>query len=211
MFIAIPRNVRDYTEFSGKIQYRQHQNKGLALANGQQMLYFDGKPLAIRNRETCYRTTVHRVELEPSSVPSLSGIETVIFKQQKDGWEREFQDEVIAYEKLKDLQGVVVPRLLGQGSLDGLPALILSEVPGTPIQDIAYDWQMIDENLLGKQLTKVLRILYDHGAEYYDFKLDNFLLCADTARYGLLILSKFGFPTTFALGENVLTFLASIP
>lgn len=82
--------------------------------------------------------TVHRLELDQRS-PRPGLPRTVILKQQKDGWEEEFQNEIHVYDRLKELQGAVIPRFLGQGSFNGLPALILSEVVGTTLYDFAHN------------------------------------------------------------------------
>ncbi|KOS42182.1 hypothetical protein ACN38_g6954, partial [Penicillium nordicum] len=49
---------------------------------------------------------------------------TVIVKQQKINWEDEFKQEIQAYEKLKELQGTVIPIFYGQGSFNDLDARV---------------------------------------------------------------------------------------
>ncbi|PYH97163.1 hypothetical protein BO71DRAFT_396434 [Aspergillus ellipticus CBS 707.79] len=77
--------------------------------------------------------TVSRLKLEPGSfrytIPPTAT--SVIVKQQKDGWEREFEDEKkTTYLRLKTLQGEVLPYFYGAGYFDGLPVLILSDIDG---------------------------------------------------------------------------------
>lgn len=81
------------------------------------MFYLDARPITAKYIEQLHprRKTVHRLEPESSSFrhtipPSVT---TVIVKQRKDGWEEEFGLEKEAYEKLNDLQGVVIPQLYG--------------------------------------------------------------------------------------------------
>ncbi|KAJ5204949.1 uncharacterized protein N7498_005828 [Penicillium cinerascens] len=80
------------------------------------------------------RPTVYRLELEE---PRLGLPATVIVKQEKPKREAEFRDEIFAYKRLRELQGTVIPTLFGQGSFNGRPALILSEIGGITLRDLA--------------------------------------------------------------------------
>ncbi|PLB54085.1 hypothetical protein P170DRAFT_8147 [Aspergillus steynii IBT 23096] len=117
------------------------------------MLYLDGQPIAAKKVEQLHprRKTVHRLEIEPCSsrhiIPPTTT--TVIVKQQKDGWEEEFRLEREAYDRLHELQGTMIPVLFGQGSFNGLPALILSDIAGTTLHDIK-----VQQCLLQSQLEK---------------------------------------------------------
>ncbi|KAJ5191312.1 uncharacterized protein N7498_010297 [Penicillium cinerascens] len=104
-----------------------------------QQFYLDSLPITAEYVEQLHPShpTVHRLRLLPGSFrhnipPSVI---TIIIKQQKDGWEKEFEVEKGAYEKLDELQGIVIPELYGQGSFNGVPALILSDVAGNTQQD----------------------------------------------------------------------------
>jgi hypothetical protein len=55
---------------------------------------------------------------------------TKIVLKQKDGWEEEFDNEIAAYERLKCLQGLVIPRCYGQAQYEGTHALVLSDIGG---------------------------------------------------------------------------------
>lgn len=120
------------------------------------------------------RKTLHRLTLEPI----IDFPRTIIVKQQKEGWEKEFQSEIQTYEKLKLLQGKVIPQYFGQRLFNEAPALFLSEVPGTTLHDIAHDneWN-IEQTLLESQLKKSLMALSEQGAVFWDAKLDNFMFC----------------------------------
>jgi hypothetical protein len=52
----------------------------------------------------------------------------VVVKKQMDGYDEEFQTEVSAYAHLRDLQGEVIPKLYGIGTLHGVPAIVLSRL-----------------------------------------------------------------------------------
>ena len=47
-----------------------------------------------------------------------------------------FQNEIYAYKRLKMLQGALIPTLFGQGSFNGRPALVLSEIDGITLRQL---------------------------------------------------------------------------
>lgn len=104
---------------------------------------------------------------------------SIIIKQQKEDWEEEFEDEQTAYTKLKDLQGKVIPYFYGQGYYDGLPALVLSDIPGITLEDLTRSNEEVPENLIKSYLEDVFDKLSKYQAFYLDQKLDNFILCGD--------------------------------
>lgn len=77
----------------------------------------------------------------------------------------------------------MIPQLYGQGSFNGLLALILSDIAGTTLYDLAYKTIKIQEKTLEtleSRLIDALKKLYKHSAEHWDQKLDNFLFCDNT-------------------------------
>ncbi|GLB01604.1 hypothetical protein AtubIFM57258_000013 [Aspergillus tubingensis] len=129
------------------------------------------------------RRTVYRLHLEPGSsyyrhiIPEPAT--SIIIKQQKEDWEEEFEDEKTAYTKLKDLQGEVIPYFYGQGYYDGLPALIISDIPGITLYDLARSNEEVPEKLIKSYLEDVFDKLSKYRAFHCDQKLDNFILCGD--------------------------------
>lgn len=138
--------------------------------------------------------TVHRLETEPSSRHHAlpENVKSVIVKQQKDGWAAEFQCEKEAYKRLEDLQGTTIPRLLGEGSLNGIPALILSEIPGSTLSDLARSEVKVPEETLQRQLEQALYNLQKYGVEYGDLRPENFLVC-DNGKMVILDLEDVSF------------------
>ncbi|KAB8261762.1 hypothetical protein BDV32DRAFT_148087 [Aspergillus pseudonomiae] len=143
------------------------------------------------------RRTVYRLKLKPGSYryPIPEGATSIIIKQQKEDWEEEFKDEEIAYNKLEALQGKVIPYFYGQGYFDGLPALILSDINGVPLSDLARNNDEVSEDLLKAYLEKVFKQFSKYGALYRDQKLDNFLLCVDKVM--AVDLERVEFPDQF--------------
>lgn len=125
------------------------------------------------------RRTVYRFTLEPGSyrhsIPQT--VTSLIVKQQKDDWEEEFENEKVVYDKLKELQGKVIPFFFGQGYYDGLPALILSEIDGVTLHEMARSKNDFPKEVLRTHLENVFRQFSEYGALYRDQRLDNFILC----------------------------------
>ncbi|BCR99164.1 uncharacterized protein AKAW2_40847A [Aspergillus luchuensis] len=125
--------------------------------------------------------TVYRFHLEQNSyrhmIPETAT--SIIIKQQKEDWEEEFEDEKTAYTKLKSLQGEVIPYFYGEGYYDGLPALLLSDIRGITLDDLARSNEKVPEKLIKSYLEDVFEKLSTYEAFYLDQKLDNFILCGD--------------------------------
>jgi serine/threonine protein kinase len=134
------------------------------------------------------RPTVFRLELDQLR---LGLPEAVIVKQQKDKRDDEFRNEILAYERLKELQGTVIPTLFGQGSFNGRPALILSEVDGITLRQLAET--DVQEKTLETQLEKAIKALHQKGAEYGDLNLGNFLFCKN-GEVAIVDLEEVEFP-----------------
>ncbi|KAH8430073.1 uncharacterized protein LDX57_007744 [Aspergillus melleus] len=131
------------------------------------------------------RSTVYRLKLKLAShqnvIPDMAT--SVIVKQQKDGWEEEFEVEKMAYNRLAQLQGEVIPYFYGQGSFNGLPAIVLSDIDGIAPDYLARSSNdEISEDSLEAYLEKVFREFSKCGVLYRDQKLDSFLLCYDKDR-----------------------------
>lgn len=72
----------------------------------------------------------------------------------------------------------MIPVFYGRGQLDGIPALILSELHGVTLEDLARSSNYeVPEESLKAYLEEVFEELSKHKALYRDQKLHNFLLC----------------------------------
>lgn len=141
-----------------------------------------------------YRATLHRLTRDLTLEPLGDLPETIVIKEQKDGWEEQFQHEIEVYKRLMDLQGTVIPQFFGTGYLDGIPALFLQEINGITLHDLAHTKKHINEETLRPPLEKALRALTERGAVYWDSKLDNFMFCEDGAVV-IIDLEEVTFPT----------------
>ncbi|KAJ5267823.1 hypothetical protein N7478_010631 [Penicillium angulare] len=139
-------------------------------------LCFGDKSITVKKDEllNSIRPTVYRLELEE---PRHGLPRMVIVKQEKPEQEYEFEQEKNAYEKLQDLQGTLIPTLFGQGYFNGRPALILSEIEGITLRDLAKFQSRISEKILEICLEEAFEKLNNYGAEYCDLNLGNFLFC----------------------------------
>ncbi|KAJ6003768.1 hypothetical protein N7522_006460 [Penicillium canescens] len=143
-----------------------------------QAVFLDDHPQPIAARsigQLNQHGTVHLLELDAKSSPR-DFPSKVIVKQEKDGWQTEFRREKEAYKRLRSLQGEVIPEYLGEGMFNDRPAIILSEIVGTPLHLLARETE-VDEEALRLQLMDAFKALYEKEAKYWDERLDNFLLC----------------------------------
>lgn len=98
----------------------------------------------------------------------------IVLKKNKDDWEEEFITEKATYEKLRCLQGHVIPINYGQIEYDGAPALILSDIGGACLAE--PEGAVLDEQELRPLLSQALGALASLGISHDDIKLDNFHL-----------------------------------
>jgi serine/threonine protein kinase len=121
------------------------------------------------------RDNVYRCKLdEPCAGLPLS----LVVKKQKTGWQEQFNMEIEAYGTLQELQGTVIPRFYGQCTVNGVPALLLSDIGGRTLETLAQN-DDVPVKSLKTLLARALSALSTHGAIYSDPRLDNFLLCDD--------------------------------
>lgn len=65
---------------------------------------------------------------------------TVVVKQLKSpDWEEEFDTEILMYERLRPLQGSIVPVFYGETKVEGERALVLEDVGGRTLGAVAFD------------------------------------------------------------------------
>ena len=98
----------------------------------------------------------------------------VILKTQKPepGWEDEWANEKRMYNKLKDLQGKVIPTFYGEARYNGQPALILSYVEG----QVLFEASHLEVAEVRLKLEETLLLLQGHGVYQDDPTLANLIL-----------------------------------
>lgn len=158
-----------------------------------QVFYFNTIPIRVETVQNLDpRRAVYRLILDKCQ--ELHGLPTVvIIKKMKDGWHDEFEQEKEAYERLKSLQGSVIPTFFGEGTFNGSPIIIISEVVGKTLHDLAHRKVPISLGELQRLLEKAMWLLHSCGAEYLDQRLDNFFLC-DTGEVMIVDLEQVTFP-----------------
>ena len=102
------------------------------------VFYFNTIPIRVETVQNLDpRRAVYRLILD--TCQELHGLPTVVIvKKMKDGWHDEFEQEKEAYERLKSLQGSVIPTFFGEGTFNGSPIIIISEVVGKTLHDLAH-------------------------------------------------------------------------
>lgn len=102
---------------------------------------------------------------------------------------------------MENLQGNLIPQLFGQYDFDGVPALILSEIIGVTLHNLARGKKSIDEKAIESQLRAAFRSMSAYGAIYWDQRLDNFLLCnngdCNDGKVMVVDLEEVRFPAIF--------------
>lgn len=103
--------------------------------------------------------------------------EQIILKQQS-GWPQLFLAELAFYKNAKSLQdGGFVPHYHGLARIDGVEALVLSDLGGTMIHDNPSLAE--DEDMLREKLTELLTSIRTAGVVHEDITVLNVLHCAD--------------------------------
>ena len=105
--------------------------------------------------------------------------ENIVLKKQKDNWEDEFDMELSTYEKLRCLQGHIIPTLFGKVECEGTRALVLSDLGGASMATAAgatlQNGTTLSESEFRRLSADALGALAAWGILYDDLKLDNFL------------------------------------
>ncbi|KAK3373651.1 hypothetical protein B0T24DRAFT_529550 [Lasiosphaeria ovina] len=112
-----------------------------------------------------------------SAFPEWSLAPEVILKKQKEGWDEEFNTEKATYAQLRPLQGVVVPKLIGELELGGNRALLLSDIGSADLASPEACLLKIDD--FRRMLSQALTALAQFGISHGDEKLDNYHLVGD--------------------------------
>lgn len=116
----------------------------------------------------------------------------VILKKQKNGWEEEFENERAAYDKLRCLQGHVIPVLFGQVNYNGVRALILSDIGGASMAEaggaLLEDGEILNETDLQIMLYEALGAMAACGISHDDIKLDNFRRVERAGKRAIMVI-----------------------
>ncbi|KAJ5988280.1 hypothetical protein N7481_003490 [Penicillium waksmanii] len=79
-------------------------------------------------------------------------------------------------QKRRHIENCKVFKGMSECRFNGHPALILSDIGGFTLHQIARSDFKASAEDLRELLATALKTLYNHGAEYWDQKLDNFML-----------------------------------
>ena len=104
--------------------------------------------------------------------PGLFLPDLVVLKVQKVGWDEEFENERRMYNRLKPLQGTVIPTLNGETVFYGRPALVLSYIDGASLHKARH----LEVSEVEQMLKDAYQALAVHGVVQEDINLDNFIV-----------------------------------
>ncbi|KAJ3469507.1 hypothetical protein MRS44_003572 [Fusarium solani] len=115
--------------------------------------------------------------LAKSVIPGNFLPSRIVIKKLKPGWNDEFKNEKIMYERLLSLQGSLIPKCFGETTVHGTRALILSEVDG--VESCNQKFPCLEPPEFQRRIEEAFAELAKFGLAYGDLKLDNFLLVGD--------------------------------
>ncbi|KAK3933730.1 hypothetical protein QBC46DRAFT_105089 [Diplogelasinospora grovesii] len=121
-----------------------------------------------------------------SSFPEWFLPTNIVLKKQKDGWDEEFDTEKATYEKLKCLQGLVIPTYYGQVQYMGTRALVLSDIGGACVAE--PEGAVLSEQDVRPLFDQALSALASQGISHDDMKLDNFHLVSNGGNKAIMIV-----------------------
>ncbi|KAK4241862.1 hypothetical protein C8A03DRAFT_40825 [Achaetomium macrosporum] len=109
----------------------------------------------------------------------------IVLKREKVGWEEEFDNENMIYQRLGPIQGSIVPICYGEAECQatettGTRALVLSDVGGISLHEDAAGG--LDTDHVEAMLLEALRQLTSLGVGHGDGKLDNYRLVGNKDR-----------------------------
>ncbi|KAF4452239.1 hypothetical protein FALBO_16215 [Fusarium albosuccineum] len=110
----------------------------------------------------------------------------IVFKIQKDDWEREFNRERAAYVKLEPVQGVTTPMYYGCIDYDGKRASILSDIGGACVA--TPEGAVLEPDDLRVLSDQALTALTKLGVSHDDIKLDNFHLVTENGKDRIMVV-----------------------
>ncbi|KJZ78426.1 hypothetical protein HIM_02464 [Hirsutella minnesotensis 3608] len=101
----------------------------------------------------------------------------LVLKRYKEGWDQEFDTEKATYQKVKPLQGTVIPVCYGELKYKGTRALLLSDIGG---ENLATPQGALLEVMdFRRMLHDAYSALAQFGVMQDDVKLDNFHVIGD--------------------------------
>jgi hypothetical protein len=121
-----------------------------------------------------------------SSFPEWVLPANIVLKQQKDGWDEEFDTEQATYDKLKCLQGLIIPTCYGQVQCEGRRALVLSDIGGACVA--TPEGAVLREKDIRPLFDQALSALASQGISHDDMKLDNFHLVRHGSNRAIMVV-----------------------
>lgn len=112
--------------------------------------------------------------------------ENIVLKSQKPDWEDEFNRELIAYHKLSNIQGIIIPQLYGMIDYRNTRTLVLSDIGGHCLA--TPQGAVLDKEDLRPLLRQAFTSFAELGAYHDDTKLDNFHLVTKEGKDKIMVV-----------------------
>ncbi|KAI6750747.1 hypothetical protein HG530_014643 [Fusarium avenaceum] len=110
----------------------------------------------------------------------------IVLKSQKPDWEDEFNRELIAYHKLSNIQGIIIPQLYGMIEYRNTRTLVLSDIGGHCLA--TPQGAVLDKEDLRPLLHQAFTSFAELGAYHDDTKLDNFHLVTQEGKDKIMVV-----------------------
>ncbi|KAK2052374.1 hypothetical protein LY76DRAFT_526803, partial [Colletotrichum caudatum] len=104
----------------------------------------------------------------------------IVLKKEHSGNRDLFDNELRVYRHLQSLQGKVIPECLGVAEIDGVRALLLSDIGGVSMLDSGMP--PFEQATLEDKLAFPVRLIRQLGVHLGDFKMGNVHWCGDAFR-----------------------------
>ncbi|KAK2022500.1 hypothetical protein LX32DRAFT_629796 [Colletotrichum zoysiae] len=104
----------------------------------------------------------------------------IVLKKEHTDNQDLFDNELRVYRHLQSLQGNVIPECLGVAKIDGVRALLLSDIGGVSMLDLGMP--RLEQATLEHKLALPVRLIRQSGVHLGDFKMGNVHWCGNAFR-----------------------------
>ncbi len=112
-----------------------------------------------------------------ASFPEWTLPRRLILKQQKEGWDEEFEAEKDMYATLRPLQDAVIPRYFGEVTYQDKRAILLSDIGGAALA--TPEGLLLEVPDLRRMMQQAVGAVGRFGRVHDDSKLDNYHVVGD--------------------------------
>lgn len=121
------------------------------------------------------------LRLSLDDVNSLGIPRRIILKKEDGERSEDFENEIRIYERLQNLQGTIIPEYFGLASIEGVRALVLSDLGGIALFEEGMPH--FEQDRLEEMLARPIRLIRQMGVYLSDLASRNIHWCGDEFRF----------------------------